>query len=84
MEVLLSMPGLELAMGAEALGSEAKLPIVSQPLGGCGGQDGLFRSEICKNWRSHCGAVEMNPTRNSEVAGLIPGVAQWVKDPALL
>jgi len=24
-----------------------------------------------------------NPTRNDEVSGLIPGLAQWVKDPVL-
>ena len=35
--------------------------------------------------RSSCrGAAEMNPTRNHEVEGLIPGLAQWVKDLVLL
>ena len=33
---------------------------------------------------SRHGAVEMNPTRNHEVAGLIPGLTQWVKDLAFL
>ena len=42
-----------------------------------------------KNWlkkpnrSSHHGAVEANPTRNHEVAGLIPGLTQWVKDLSL-
>ena len=35
--------------------------------------------------RSSClGTVEMNPTRNHEVMGSIPGLTQWVKDLALL
>ena len=34
--------------------------------------------------RSSCrGKAETNPTRNHEFVGLIPGLAQWVKDLAL-
>ena len=34
-------------------------------------------------WNSHHGPVETDPTRNHEVAGLTPGLPQWVKDLAL-
>ena len=43
----------------------------------------LMKKEDHKIWSSRCGAAEMNPTRNHEVEGLIPGLAQWVKDLAL-
>ena len=33
---------------------------------------------------SHHGSVETNSAGNHEVVGLIPGLAQWVKDPVLL
>ena len=35
-------------------------------------------------WSSRHGAEETNPTRNYELVGSIPGLAQWVKDLALL
>ena len=44
------------------------------------------RLSICKNKIAGVPVVAqwlMNPSRNGEVLGLIPGLAQWVKDPVL-
>ena len=35
-------------------------------------------------WSSYCGSVEINLPRIHEDAGLIPGLAHWVKSPAVL
>ena len=54
--------------------------IVSRVKGENSVENTLQNKNNQKSWGSHCGAVEMNPTRKYEVVGLIPGLAQWVKD----
>ena len=42
------------------------------------------RGKKTNNRSSHCGSAVMNPASLREDTGWIPGLAQWVEDPALL
>ena len=41
------------------------------------------KEKKCGFWSPHCGSAETNLTSIHEDGGLIPGLTQWVKDPAL-
>ena len=43
----------------------------------------LLRLTNLKERSSHCGAMVNESDGDREVEGLIPGLAQWVQDPAL-
>ena len=49
----------------------------------CKGLATLVNKKYGAIWSSHHGSVVINPTSTHEHAGLIPGLTQWVKDPAL-
>ena len=48
------------------------------------GETGREVITILKKRSSHCGSMVMNPSSIHKDLSSIPGLAQWIKDPALL
>ena len=70
------------AVGSETTGAFCESKIFSgQNLIRIEGGNRVLKNMSCRSSRP--GAAEMNPTRKLEVGGSIPGLAWWVKDPAL-
>ena len=62
----------------------AIMDLTSQEIGGKKTNNEQVNKEIFKVGSSHCGSAEMNLTGTHKDMSLIPGFAQWVKDPELL
>ena len=60
------------------------MPLVQKKAGSRPRKNQWFRLSLKAGGVPVVGQWLTNPTRNHEVAGLIPALAQWVKDLALL
>ena len=57
--------------------------LVEMEIGAVTMENSMEGPQKTKTRSSHHGAVETNLTRNHEVVISIPGLTQWVRDPAL-
>ena len=70
-------------LGVPAVAQWVKNPTVATGVAVAASSIPCTAQWVKESGSSCCAAAETNPTRNHEVAGLIPSLTQWVKDPAL-